>query len=297
MRSPNRRHDLPLLHKYTSASTAAAILRTATLRWSSPLLFNDPFDVPREMQLPFSAEELKQATAARIQEYLDGTAQPAPSTPFAPLGALAKGDEADRKLMADIVEDSLPLLSIPYEQAIEQSRAAWDEKVKILRIVCFSAVCDSPTMWAHYANDHAGVVLQFESDDERDSSFLIATQVIYQPDPPSLPPVDQWVRSFLSEEEIDWSEYFREYRYVKSEEWSSEQEYRAISASLGDSELYSDNPFLREDLRGIVLGSSIQPDDEEAIRALAREYPRAVVYRASLDHQNRRVAHVRADSE
>lgn len=49
MRSPNRRHDLPLLHKYATASTAKAILQSSTLRWSSPLLFNDPFDVPRDM--------------------------------------------------------------------------------------------------------------------------------------------------------------------------------------------------------------------------------------------------------
>lgn len=297
MRSPNRRHDLPLLHKYTSASTAKAILRTSCLRWSSPLLFNDPFDVPREMQLPFTADELKRATAARIQEYLDGTAQPAPSTPFAPLSILAKGDETGRKLMANIVEDSLPLLSIPYELAIEQFRTAWDEKVRALRIACFSAVGDSPTMWAHYTENHTGVVLQFESDDERDSSFLIATQVIYQAGPPSLPSADRWVRSFLTEEEIDWDEYFREYYYVKAEEWSYEQEYRAITASLDDPELYSIYPFLRDDLRGIVLGSSIRPQDEAEIRALAREYPQVVLYRAVLDHKHRRVAQVDVDSE
>lgn len=61
---------------------------------------------------------------------------------------------------------------------------------------------------------------------------------------------------------------------------------------MDDSELYSDYPFLRDDLRGIVLGSSIRPEDEADIRALAREYPQAVIYRAVLDHKHRRVAQV-----
>jgi hypothetical protein len=248
------------------------------------------------MQLPFTADELKRATAARIQEYINGTAQPAPSTPFAPMALLAHGDESGRRLMADIVEDSLPLLSIPYELAIKEFNDAWDEKVRTLRIACFSAVGDSPTMWAHYTENHTGVVLQFESDDERDNSFLIATKVIYQADPPSLPSVDRWVRSFLSEEEIDWNEYFREYYYVKAEEWSYEQEYRAISASLSDSKLYSDNPFFRDDLRGIVLGASIRREDEADIRILAREYPNAVVYRAVLDQKRRRVVQVESNT-
>ena len=44
-RSPNRRHDRQYFYKYVSAKTAQAILTTRTLRWSSPILFNDPFDV------------------------------------------------------------------------------------------------------------------------------------------------------------------------------------------------------------------------------------------------------------
>jgi hypothetical protein len=31
------------------ASTAKIVLQNKTLRWSSPVEFNDPFDVPREL--------------------------------------------------------------------------------------------------------------------------------------------------------------------------------------------------------------------------------------------------------
>jgi hypothetical protein len=34
-----------------SAATARIVLADRKLRWSSPILFNDPFDVPREMYI------------------------------------------------------------------------------------------------------------------------------------------------------------------------------------------------------------------------------------------------------
>jgi hypothetical protein len=34
--------------KYVTANTARTILENGTLRWSSPAMFNDPFDIRRE---------------------------------------------------------------------------------------------------------------------------------------------------------------------------------------------------------------------------------------------------------
>ena len=199
--------------------------------------------------------------------------------------------------MIDLLHDSLHLLTIPVEIGMQQFRNAWSEQVRHLRILCFSAIADAPTMWAHYADEHRGVVLQFESNDQRDSVTLLATPVIYQAEPPTLPMVDRWVRAFLDEEEIDWDDYFREYYYVKSEDWSYEQEYRVISLSEDDSQLHDDSPFLREDLRGIILGSALDHNDEADVRSLAAGYPNAILYRARLDHHARRVAHDPVDDD
>lgn len=46
--------------KYMTAEVANIVLVSNKLRWSSPLLFNDPFDVPRDFNLGFDTEELKQ---------------------------------------------------------------------------------------------------------------------------------------------------------------------------------------------------------------------------------------------
>lgn len=46
--------------KYMTAKVAKIILVTHKLRWSSPLLFNDPFDVQRDFDFGFDAEELRE---------------------------------------------------------------------------------------------------------------------------------------------------------------------------------------------------------------------------------------------
>ncbi len=193
--------------------------------------------------------------------------------------------------MIQVIKQYLPLLTVPSELGLEQFRSGWLKKVRHLRILCYSADAESPAMWAHYADNHRGVVLQFESSDERDSNSLLASPVMYRSEPPGLPLLDRWVRAFLEEEEIDWNEYFHEYYYVKDEEWSYEREYRAITASLEDAELYHDSPFFPEDLRGVILGTAIDAEQEEAIRQQLIRYPHISLFRATLNYKSRRVSY------
>jgi hypothetical protein len=72
MRSPHRRHELPFLYKYMSAEVARIVLETGKLRWSSPLIFNDPFDVPRALELPFNEADIAAALEKRIREMCSG---------------------------------------------------------------------------------------------------------------------------------------------------------------------------------------------------------------------------------
>lgn len=60
-RSPNRKHDRQYFYKYVSAEVAKIILARKELRWTSPLLFNDPFDVSQELRLNFDEATLNVA--------------------------------------------------------------------------------------------------------------------------------------------------------------------------------------------------------------------------------------------
>ncbi len=57
--SPYRKHNRDSFYKYVSSNTAKKIRVNQTLRWSSPVEFNDPFDVPRELLYGVKASEIK----------------------------------------------------------------------------------------------------------------------------------------------------------------------------------------------------------------------------------------------
>src|SRR5262245_28285758 len=78
--SKNRSHDRRYFYKYVTAECASQIIRTRSLRWSSPILFNrsnDPFDTSPELPLDFDAARLNallnEEWASLIEQGLAGS--------------------------------------------------------------------------------------------------------------------------------------------------------------------------------------------------------------------------------
>ena len=67
-----RRHDRFCFYKHVTAETAKVTISSRTLQWSSPLLFNDPFDVPRRAVLPFTVDELHAAMRDEFLAVMEG---------------------------------------------------------------------------------------------------------------------------------------------------------------------------------------------------------------------------------
>ncbi len=53
-----------------SSGTAKIVLTDRSLRWSSPVLFNDPFDVPREMSFGLTPVDIVQALSRRMADLI-----------------------------------------------------------------------------------------------------------------------------------------------------------------------------------------------------------------------------------
>jgi hypothetical protein len=71
MRSELRIHERQSFFKYASTSTATVVLTNRTLRWSSPVLFNDPFDVPREVTFGFTPDDVFQAASRHLTTLIE----------------------------------------------------------------------------------------------------------------------------------------------------------------------------------------------------------------------------------
>src|SRR5687767_14020057 len=78
-------HSRNSFYKYMSAGTAKTVLGNNTLRWSSPALFNDPFDVQFDLHIEYDHER---AVERALQTIVDGYLGRAPIVALNPLGQM-----------------------------------------------------------------------------------------------------------------------------------------------------------------------------------------------------------------
>src|SRR2546422_4853655 len=158
MRSPNRSHDRATFYKYTSTAAAKSILSRQVLRWSSPVMFNDPFDIPRTAVLGFSVEELLEASVTEFVAMLrDGR------KPGSPIFATMKEEMQRLRIppekVAEIMRATRAVGRARMEKGLQDFTSIWADVVPRLRVLCMSEIMDGPSMWAHYADNHRGAAL------------------------------------------------------------------------------------------------------------------------------------------
>ena len=74
--SPNRRHNKKYFYRYMTAHTAKICLINQSLRLSSPLKLNDPFDVSRVLRLSFTSEEMSRQLTRELANLIRNRALP-----------------------------------------------------------------------------------------------------------------------------------------------------------------------------------------------------------------------------
>jgi hypothetical protein len=295
--SPNRRHERQWFYKYATAEATKAVLRTRTLRWSSPTCFNDPFDVPRQAVLDFDAIQLRACVRADFEAVLEGRLPT--SHPVLRLlhGIYLKNPNPDMRaaINADL-NQSFEKMTTIVEKSLDDFRRVWTEMVNELRVLCLSEVNDSPQMWAYYSGNNSGAVLRLDAIDDVDSSLLLAHPVVYRDEPPSLPGKEEWARVLVEDREMNWLEAFKEYYYVKAGHWRHECEWRVLTYKRpGETGAFSDWPYHPVELGGVFLGASMATEDaEEIVGLLTGELAQVQIHKAEFDHIGRRIVFHRA---
>jgi hypothetical protein len=286
-----RLHTRSSFFKYVSAEAARDILSTRTLRWSAPTRFNDPFDVPINLELPCTPASLQVALAQAIAQMIEQEA-PIPRPELAAIQSLLRQpNSADAKV--EILESLRNWSAEGFELAsLEEMRQHWARLRPDMRILCVSEANDIPSLWAHYAGSHTGAVLAFGGFDEVDSPFRIFRQVEYCAQPPHLGgSVSDWVASLLQIRPFDYKELFREYQYVKQETWAYEREWRlATYKDPQDSRSSSDWSFDARELKRLYLGARITEGNARELSTLLHaKFPRAEVFRARENQQTLKI--------
>ena len=260
--------------KYVTADVAKIILASQRLRWSSPLSFNDIFDVPREFDLGFDIEELNEPVTNELRRLLSAKQVPSLSgnSPAALLLNLLRG--VDRTDIRTTIPQELPHLIDEGIQVVKKSsykeiKNVWSEFMPKFRILCLSSVHDNPLMWSHYADSHKGAVLELQCLE--DSAWLLAQPVTYQAAPPMWASIDEWAKILTGQQTLDLESVFAKYACAKGPEWMYEKEWRVIDfARPGEKGVFSDDRFDPRELRSVYLGCDISEKDKADIISLIR---------------------------
>jgi hypothetical protein len=241
-------------YKYINQSTLKIILKNKSIRFTNPLLFNDPMDstIPR---LKLNSEELIDKIKNEIyNEY------PELKEHNSSLNTLLHGNkkEFDREI----------------ERFSDKLLSGWLNIISNFRILSLTIKPDNLLMWSHYADQHRGVVVKFS----KKPSFGTPKKVDYKNGNQSLNnsfnlmASSAFKREFtegLNQKDIDslsdeTVESMKEYFFMKMSEWKYENEYRIVYSrdhervvTVGSNlDVVKIND---DDIEEVIIGSSVSP--------------------------------------
>jgi hypothetical protein len=273
-------HDRKHFYKYMTADTAKTVLRNGTLRWSSPILFNDPFDVQFDLHTEYDPDGVAKRA---MQIILDGYSGKAPIVAGNPLGDLlvfmrermpGRISEAElRETLAPGIYQGLQQVEASLPQRHEEIRAVFAD----FRLLCLSEVFDNILMWSHYSQNHTGAVLELSCIEKLDSAWGAARPVKYTDKMPLLFDEDRIVKRMSGQGKVGEEDVLDNSIFVKAADWAYEREWR-IAGGGDKTKNTEDTQFQPEEITAIYLGCRISEEDSAEIRQIVgEEYPHASV--------------------
>lgn len=282
-----------MLYKYVNPNTSRLILQNHCLRWSTPELLNDPYDIQCDLRLDFDHNVVKAAALEMLWNAFYGNE---PSPAGNPLGYFVR---AVREIIPRLsreefggeigptLDESLNALVRGLPRFHAETRAHMAD----LKILC---VTDDPLnllMWGYYSDGHKGIVLGFQDVDGVDSPWKLARPVIYVNEVPALYD-DLFLAKLLSGQvSTDAKSIMDRLVYTKSVHHSHEREWRLCTGVGRDQRArFEDSRFNSRELTEIILGCRMNAADKTEIIKLARaHYPHSSILEARLDGREYRL--------
>jgi hypothetical protein len=206
------------------------VLRKNSLWFSSPNKFNDPFDC----KLKINFGKTKEETRSNLLRFFSG---------------IFINEEVKEKLIN--FSSKTKRFNVLFNQ---MTHFVFDESVGVC---CFSQYCDSPLMWAHYAESHRGICLMFNN---RKMNFIKRNliPVQYYSDYP--------VFDLSEYRDNQFQEFLLNLLSSKFNDWAYEFEWRAIKEK-GADRLFR---FEKDFLEGIIFGINISDENKNKIKQIMR---------------------------
>lgn len=280
-------HKLPYLYKYTSADTARKVINTQKFRWSSPLLFNDPFDHQTGVVHKFTGEDIALALeqAAELAIFDDADFKPIHSTRYGECLRMLRNirERLPREeVMRDLRSASLSMAK-NFPRLCETLNTVLTSFLTHSRVLCLTETPDNVVMWSHYASEHRGAVFKLRRLEQLDHRFLVARDVVYTDEPVNYLPLQEYVDNLVGYAYHDPNSRIWDVAYRKHPDWAYEREWRVhiplLDGPVSDGISDWDEP--KELFEAIYLGCRMEPEAVADISRLVSEcLPETEIYQA-----------------
>ncbi|HEY5212249.1 MAG TPA: DUF2971 domain-containing protein [Acidobacteriaceae bacterium] len=276
-------HEKDGFFKYYTASSAKITLRSASRKWSTPPLFNDPFDNQFDLHLEEHTADLVKQSLCQFIETITSS-QPLNVSQFAFFSPVIEMIRQVHMQNPDLqyTEDELAELREGVIEGMQQATKINPETNAKIRailaditIFCVSETHDNLLMWSHYAQRHTGIAIKFLSLPEVDSPIILARPVRYMKQMPRL--------TFAALMDLDATrKYVFDYiTLTKNDAWAYEKEWRIVTSLRDKTRSFEILPFAPEEIGAVYLGCSMAIDDKHEIIQIARgKYPNAKIFEA-----------------
>lgn len=261
-----------VFYKYMSARTARLVLENSSLRWSSPLSFNDLSEFQRMPRFKPTIAEGLTTFPHLLLDVVAGTVEIdekslAPQTQL--LLSILRRIPTSRSTVEEMTAALSPEIADAdnkTEQALRQFTVGLN--LEAIRILCVTVAPDNEAMWANYAENHSGCVLGFRHIRTHDTPLLAARKVDYSEDAPV---VGSGLDLLLyGNTEALSSKTVQAICFTKKAPWAYEQEWRAMTYRVTPkNSTFSDFQFFADELESITFGPRIDKVIFEELKVLA----------------------------
>ena len=273
-----------IFYKYTSADTAAIILQSGKLRWSSPSMFNDPAEFQRMPRVKPTIEEacpdfikllIKHAFGECEIDFSRLPDSTKRKINFFSCYAKNSGKNKEELFNEFIATDS----ACNQDKITSQLKARTEQLCESVRVFCVTTEYDNGAMWGHYADSHAGCVLGFRHLPELDTPLLEAKPVSYTDE---IPIICGGLDLLLYDNAPELGKKSTEIIcYSKKSGWAYEREWRVIKLTQHENgKNYNDYEFNPEELESAILGTNVSANNSKKILDLVNEkYKKCKIYK------------------
>jgi len=247
----DRRREPPIrLYKYRDTGpNTERIFKGRNLYFAAPDSFNDPFDCSFHVLVEGARNEaVTEAVAwSLIKDRLPD---------LSPEEQVRGAKEVRKRLIATRQKELEQML-------VDKLSKDTNERVGIC---CFTEVSDDILMWAHYADCHRGICLEFSSTK---GPLKAAQPVEYSSQYPALD-----LEAIVTKEGLRAA---APWMLMKAEHWSYEKEWRVLDFETGPGA----KPIPAFCLTGVILGCRLPADEEVKVQQWIADWPSEVTqYRA-----------------